>query len=327
MSAAKGKLAGTRQRRKARIAEALSILKDLGLPREQQNERSALTLLALMGLKPGTSWTDASAPLCGITPMMDFFAEHYGRRYAPNTRETVRRFTVHQFCQAGLAVANPDDPARPVNSPKAVYRIENSALMLLRKFGTTAWPSALADYLSHVETLKKRFARERKMQLIPVRLAPGRNISLTPGGQSGLVKRVVEEFCPRFTPGGRLIYVGDTGKKWAHFDKEALDALGVAVDEHGKMPDVLIHFDAKNWLVLVEAVTSHGPVSAKRHEELKSLFKGCKAGLVFVTAFTGRREMVKYLGEIAWETDVWVAEAPSHLIHFNGERFLGPYPA
>jgi hypothetical protein len=35
--------------------------------------------------------------------------------------------------------------------------------------------------------------------------------------------------------------------------------------------------------------------------------------------------MSRYLGEIAWETEVWVADAPSHLIHFNGERFLGPY--
>lgn len=109
-------------------------------------------------------------------------------------------------------------------------------------------------------------------------------------------------------------------------ESRRMRSLGVVVDEHGKMPDVVVGMDTKNWLVLIEAVTSHGPVSAKRHAELKELFKGSRAGLVFVTAFRTRRDLVRYLGDIAWETEVWVAEAPSHLIHFNGERFLGPYP-
>jgi hypothetical protein len=140
-----------------------------------------------------------------------------------------------------------------------------------------------------------------------------------------LVKDIMEKFCPAFTPEARVVYVGDAGVKWKLFDADYLAALGVTVDEHGKMPDVVIHYTAKNWLVLIEAVTSHGPVNIKRHNELKDMFTGSKAGLVFVTAFESRKAMVKYLGDIAWETEVWVAEAPSHLIHFNGERFLGPY--
>jgi adenine-specific DNA-methyltransferase len=77
--------------------------------------------------------------------------------------------------------------------------------------------------------------------------------------------------------------------------------------------------------VLIEAVTSHGPVDIKRHNELKHLFRGSKAGLVFVTAFESRKAAFKYLTQIAWETEVWCADEPDHLIHFNGERFLGPY--
>jgi hypothetical protein len=95
--------------------------------------------------------------------------------------------------------------------------------------------------------------------------------------------------------------------------------LGVKIEEHGKMPDVVVHHVARNWLVLIEAVTSHGPVNPKRRQELKGLFAGSKAGLVFVTTFHDRHKM------ISWETEVWVAESPTHLIHFNGERFLGPY--
>ena len=91
------------------------------------------------------------------------------------------------------------------------------------------------------------------------------------------------------------------------------------------MPDVVVYFPDKNWLVLIEAVTSHGPVNPKRLTELKTLFAGSEAGMVFVTAFLNRRGLHKYLGDVAWETEVWVADSPDHMIHFNGERFLGPY--
>ena len=308
-----------------KIKEALSVLKDLGLPEEQQNERSALSLLALLDMGPDTFWADASYPLRGITQMMDFFTEHYGKKYAPNTRETVRRFTIHQFVQAGLVVPNPDKPSRPTNSPKTVYQVEPGLLDLLRSYGTDNWMKKLKVYLTSAETLKKKYARERKMQRIPVQVAKRKRISLSPGGQNVLVKKIIDEFCPRFTPGARVIYVGDTDKKWAYFDEELLAELGVCVEEHGKMPDVVVYHENKKWLVLIEAVTSHGPVNPKRRLELEELFKNSSAGLVFVTTFLDRKSLMKYLNQISWETEVWVADTPTHLIHFNGERFLGPY--
>ena len=313
------------QKAEKKIKEALAILNDLGLPKQQQNERSALTLLSLLGLKPANTWEKASDPLMGITPMMDFFQEHYGKKYAPNTRETVRRQTVHQFMQAALIIANPDRPSRPTNSPKAVYQIESSALKLLRGFGKAGWNECLEQYLQTVNTLKKLYARERDMRRLPVRLENGQEIRLSPGGQNILVKKIMDDFCPLFTPGCFVIYVGDTQVKWAYFNSDALTSLGVEIQEHGKMPDVVVHHVEKNWLVLVEAVTSHGPVNPKRRQELKELFSGSTAGLVFVTAFLDRRAMLKYLNDISWETEVWIAESPTHLIHFNGERFLGPY--
>jgi len=310
---------------KTKLKEALSILKSLGLPREQQNDRSALTLLALLDLKPSAKWQDASAPLIGITPMMEFFAKYYEKTYAPNTRETVRRQTVHQFLDAGLIVENPDDESRPTNSPKAVYQIEAKALSLLRTYGTAAWQTDLRTYLSSVRTLKERYDFEREMKRIPVKINDGPLIYLSPGGQNVLIEKIITEFGERFTPGGRVVYVGDTGDKFAYFDEELLKTLGVAIEAHGKMPDVIIYRTDRNWLVLVEAVTSHGPVNPKRRGELKHLFAKSSAGLVFVTAFLTRRAMVGYLSDISWETEVWVADAPSHIIHFNGERFLGPY--
>ncbi|WP_256973647.1 BsuBI/PstI family type II restriction endonuclease [Nostoc sp. T09] len=149
--------------------------------------------------------------------------------------------------------------------------------------------------------------------------------TFSPGGQNVLIEKIINEFAQRFTPEGRLIYIGDTDEKFAHFNELALQDLGVTVDSHGKMPDVIIHYLKNNWLVLIEAVTSHGPINPKRKKELQSLFAEIKIPLVMVTAFLSRKAMVEYLADIAWETDVWIAEDATHLIHFNGEYLLQTY--
>lgn len=176
-----------------------------------------------------------------------------------------------------------------------------------------------------MKTLEKRYEKERKMRRVPVVLSNGKSIKLLPGRQNVLVKKVLADFCSLYTPGGRVLYVSDTEEKWSYLDSDALTELGLTIEEHGKMPDVVVHDLEKNWLFLIEAATSHGPVSPKHRQELKELFAGSKIGLVFVTAFLERRAMIKYLNDISWETEAWFAESPTHLLHFNGERFLGPY--
>jgi adenine-specific DNA-methyltransferase len=310
-----------------KINEAQDILRQLGFPWSQRNERSALTLLALLRLRPEDPWSAATDPLIGIAQMMDWFAGHYGRRYAPNTRETVRRRTVHQFVDAGLVTRNPDKPTRPTNSGKTVYQVERSALSLLRAYGTDEWSAGLAAYHASIESLRRFYAPERRMQRIPVTLANGEQFTLSPGGQNVLVKKVLDDFCPRFAPGGHVLYVGDTDEKFTIYDRKGLAELGVVIDQHGKMPDIVVHHAAKRWLLLIEAVTSHGPVNPKRHHDLRQLFASSTVPLVFVTAFLTRKATARFLSEISWETEVWCADAPEHMIHFNGERFLGPHPS
>jgi len=308
-----------------RIQEALDLLRALKVPQTLQNERSALTLLALLGMTPEKQWSEANAPMLGITEIMEVIAKHFSKKYAPNTRETVRRCTVHQFVQMKLVVANPDDPNRPVNSPYNRYQVASTLLKLAQTYGSPSWEINLKGFLSTAEGLQRLRPRQRDMVLIPVKLPDGKELKITAGKHNELIKRIVEEFCPRFTPDGVIIYVGDTGAKQRHFEADYLQKLGVSIDKHGKMPDVVIHHRKKDWLVLIEAVTSHGPIGMKRLNELKEIFQASRAGLVFVTAFPTRQVMMKYLKEVAWETEVWIADEPSHIIHFNGDRFLGPY--
>ncbi|MBB2943279.1 type II restriction enzyme [Actinoplanes lutulentus] len=308
-----------------RIEEARGILARLGFDRERANERSALVLLALLGMTRESPWSSATSPLVGTRAIMDWIRDQYGRNYAPNTRETIRRFTLHQFADALLVEQNPDNPSRPVNSPKWCYRIHPRALELLQHVGESDFQDLLVEYLDEVPGLRSMYAAARELRRIPVTLPGGGAVSLSPGGQNVLIKSMVEEFCEYFTPGGEVLYIGDADAKWAVLVRESLAALGVTLDQHGKMPDLVIYLRERNWLVLLEAASSHGPVDAKRHRELAKLFEGSTAGLVYVSCFPDRREMRKYLADIAWETEVWCAENPTHLIHFNGERFLGPY--
>jgi len=308
-----------------KIREALAILEDLGMPRPQLNERTALCLLALVNMSPTKRWEDCEAPLIGITPIMEWAKEHYQTDYAPNTRETFRRQSMHQFIEAGVCLYNPDKPDRPVNSPKAVYQIEPNLISVMKLYGTDAYMGALDGYKAERKTLVERYAKAREMQMVPVKVKEGYHITLSPGIHSELIRDIVEEFGPRYAPGGELIYVGDTGDKHGFFDKDLLASLGMLLDNHGKLPDVVIYMRDKNWLLLIESVTSHGPVESKRQLELARLFKTCKAGLVYVSAFPDRKTFLKYLGVIAWESEVWIADAPTHMIHFNGSRFLGPY--
>ncbi len=308
------------------IAAAQTILRALGFAARQSNEMSALVLLALANLKPKQPWLEASAPLLGITPIIEFIADSYGVSYEPNTRENIRDEAVKFFAEAGLLLRNPDKPSRPTNSPNFVYQIEPVALALLRSYGGDRWPTLLTAYLKQGASIRAEIDRTRALARVPVTLPDGRQLTLSAGGQNPLIKAVVEHFAPIFTPGGVVIYLGDTETKFLHLDTAYLAKLGITLDSAAKMPDVVIHDVKRNWLVLIEAVTSAGPVDGKRRSELKQLFKGSTAGLVFVTAFETRKAMQAFLGQISWESEVWIAEAPDHLIHFNGERFLGPYP-
>jgi adenine-specific DNA-methyltransferase len=308
-----------------KIDQALDILALLGMPRAQQNERSALTLLSLIDLKPNNLWADLKRPMIGVTPIMNWCEEFYGKKYAPNTRETFRRQTLHQFISGGLCLYNPDLPDRPVNSPKACYQITTELFDVLVKYGTDEWEIMLADWLERRVTLITQYAKEREMEMIALTLDDGTEIKLSPGNHSQLIRDIVIEFGPRFAPGAEVIYLGDTGAKEDFFKKERLAELGVTVNRKGKLPDVVLYWSEKNWLLLIESVTSHGAVDSKRHSELSTLFTEANPSLIYVTAFPDRKTMAKYLADISWETEVWTADAPTHMIHFNGDRFLGPH--
>lgn len=310
----------------SKLDEALEIIKSLGFPRQQQNERSSLTLLALAGIRESDSWKSVGRPLVRTVDIMTWMRDHYGKNYKPNTRETIRRQTIHQFEQARLIDRNPDDPRRPTNSGNTAYQLTESAVKVLRCFATNKFSKECERFIKLHGTLAAAYDRARSMVKVPVTLPDGSKAELSPGVHNELQRMIVEAFGPRFAPGSMLLYLGDTADKQLVIKTRLLTSLRIPVTSHGKLPDVVLYDKTREWLFLVEAVTSHGPVSPKRHAELEAALRDCSAGRVYVTAFMDFTTFKAYASEIVWESEVWIAEFPDHLIHFNGDRFLGPYP-
>lgn len=309
----------------SRIAELRRLLAELGFDAGRTNERSARVLAALLALKPDTKWPEADNPRLGVRAIADWIRSHWEFDYAENSRESIRRFTLHLFIDAGLVVLNEDDAERATNSSLNNYRVTPEALALVRLFGTPEFQERLQTYLQSAPGVKAKYGAARDLARIPVRLPAGVELTLGAGGQNVLLKSMVEDFCGYFAPGGQVLYIGDADSKLAVFDEAKLAELGISVNHHGKLPDLVVYQEDKNWLFLMEAASSHGPVDAKRYGELQAIFANAKAGLVFVSCFPNRAVMRRFLGDLAWETEAWNADEPTHLMHLNGSRFLGPY--
>jgi len=253
---------------------------------------------------------------------MAFIAREYGRTYAPNTRETFRRQVLHQFVQARVADYNPYEPELPTNSPRAHYALTEAALAAIRSYGTSGWDQEAVRFVAQQGSLLTRYRQRRARQEVPLQLPNGAQVRLSPGKHNRIQAAVVERFVPQFVPDSRLLYLGDTARKIIHMDVERLSSLGIPITEHDKLPDIVILDEKRNLLFLVEVVTAHGPMTPKRVVELEEMLRECKLGKIFLTAFPDLTEFRKNLQKIAWETEVWIADTPDHLVHFNGDRFL-----
>jgi type II restriction enzyme len=196
---------------------------------------------------------------------------------------------------------------------------------IVRLFGQENWLEEVDAFMSDRPTLAERLEAARHIAVVPIKLPGGETLQFSPGEHNLLQKAIIEQFLPRYGFGAAVLYVGDAAKKYLVRDEVKLAALKFFELEHGELPDIVAYSENKNWLYLIEAVHSSGPISPLRLLELKRLTSGCAADLVFVTAFLDRDTFRKFAPDIAWETEVWIADAPDHLVHFDGDKFLGPY--
>lgn len=302
-----------------KLTEAKDFLLKIGMPEQQQTDISAYALLTLTHLTPNSEWQTASNEWIRIHDVLGFTAEHYGKEYAENTRETIRKNCMHQFRDGALI----EDNGKATNSPNYRYRLTDETLYVVQSYGTADFAKRLKAYHDKYEKLVDKYASKKRMEMMPVYIN-GQALKFSPGKHNELQRAIIEEFAPRFAPHSECLYVGDTVKKDLVKDVDKLSALGFEITLHDKMPDVVLYRADTNWVYFVEAVTSVGPMSPKRILEIREMTKHVTAGKIFVTAFPDIATYKKFSSELAWETEVWLSDAPDHMIHLNGDKFLGP---
>lgn len=302
-----------------KIEEAQDILKSLQVPVKQQNEMCCLVLLAMANIKENDSWNRVTNEWIRIHDVILFIKNNFGVSYAENSRETIRKQAMHHFRNAAFI----EDNGRATNSPKYKYRLTMEMLSLLQTYNTEKWQSSVADFLRNHSSLIELYESKRNLKKMPVKIN-GVNFTFSPGKHNQLQKAILEEFAPRFAPNSECLYVGDTIEKDLVKNEERLQGLGFSITLHDKMPDVVLYSEDKNWLYFIEAVTSVGPMDPKRIKELEEMTTGVTAGKIYITAFLDFKTFKKFSESLAWETEVWIADMPDHMIHLNGDKFLGP---
>lgn len=302
-----------------RLTDAKDILETIGMPAAQQTDMAGYSILTLAGITPEMEWVKATNEWIRIHDVIQFTAEHYGRQYAENTRETIRKACMHPFRTAAVI----EDNNMPTNSPRYRYRLTKEFLEMIRTYGTTNWLNAVTKFRHEHESLIGIYASKKSVRKMPVNIN-GKDFTFSPGAHNRLQKAILEEFAPRFAPGSECLYVGDTIKKDLYKDVGKLGRLGFTITLHDKMPDVVLYREDKDWLYFIEAVASVGPMSPQRIMDINQMTERVKSGKIFVTAFPNISEYKKFASQIAWETEVWIADQPDHMIHLNGNRFMGP---
>lgn len=302
-----------------KVEEAREFLESVGMPKAQQADICCYVLLAMANVKPETPWSEATNDWIRIHDIIQFSNRFYGTTYAENSRETFRKQALHRFRTAALV----EDNGKATNSPNYRYRLTEETLKMVLVFRSSEWQESLNRFLSYHDRLIDIYASKKKMTLMPVKIN-GADFKFSAGKHNELQKAIIEEFAPRFAPNSECLYVGDTIEKDLVKNVDKLTELGFEITLHDKMPDVVLYREDKDWIYFVESVTSVGPMDPKRIFEITEMTKDVKAGKIFVTAFLDFKTYKKFAEELAWETEVWIAEMPEHMIHLNGDRFMGP---
>lgn len=313
------------------INEALDIINSLRIPLDNLSgralEKMALSFLAVCQIKKAGDWKNVKDAEDGIAlksrDIIDYINRNFKENISSGSYDDIRRKDLKLLVLAEIVARSNPDAA--TNNPTRGYCLSLDFSSVIKAYGTKEWKSTLNTTLSQKPSLTDLLARKRQLGKIEVKLPSGVLLNFSPGAHNDLQKAIIEEFLPRFAKGAEVLYVGDTAKKYLVLETKRLEELSFFEIAHEQLPDVIAYMPDKNWIVLIEAFHSTGTISPTRHLELENLCKNCSASIIYLTAFFDKQTFRANAADISWETEVWIAEHPDHMIHFNGDKFLGPY--
>lgn len=316
-----------------RVGEALEILNALGVPLDsltsRRKERMGKAFLSVSGLQPNIPWNEAKDSNDRYQllsrQIISAMNLHWNETISSGSYDTIRRDDLKLPVAALIVLNSAKNPDANTNDGTRGFALSPAAAIAIRAFGTPQWTTEVAAFLQGRQSLAEQLQRQRNLARIPVQIKDGLSLMFSPGAHNLLQKQVIESFLPIFGFGAQVLYVGDTANKSLFVDQAGLAELAFFELAHDKLPDVVAYSKTKNWLYLIEAVTTVNPISELRRRTLSLLTTQCTADVIYVTAFADRTSYRRHAHDIAWETEVWIADAPEHMIHFNGDKFLGPH--
>ena len=303
----------------SKLEEAKNILNELKVPLKQQSDLCGYVILAMADIKKNDKWAKATNKWIRIHEVIAFIRDSYEVSYAENSRETFRKQAIHHFRNAAFI----EDNGTATNSPNYRYRLTDEMLLLVKTYQSNQWEEHKNKFLKSHQNLIDLYSSKKEVRKMPVKIN-GEDFTFSPGKHNQLQKLIIEEFAPRFAENSECLYVGDTIQKDLVKNEEKLKGLGFEITLHDKMPDVVLYAEDKNWIYFVESVTSVGAMEPKRIKEIEEMTKNVSAGKIYVTAFLDFKTFKRFSDFLAWETEVWIADMPDHMIHLNGDKFLGP---
>lgn len=317
---------------KQMITDALEILQELGVPLTgltlRRKEKMAKAFLSVAGLQPNMSWSESKdnddAHQLMSRQIITHMNTHWGESISSGSYDDIRRKDLVLPVAALIVLNSAKNPNANTNDGTRGFAINPFAAKAIRQYGTAGWTQAVVNFHQGRPTLATELSRNRSLARVSVRINSDKELTFSPGGHNELQKAIIESFLPIYGHGADVLYVGDTAQKSLFLDVDGLKNIEFFELAHDKLPDVVAYSPEKNWLYLIEAVTTANPISEMRRRVLMQAASACTADLIFVTAFPDRDTYRKFSTDIAWETEVWIADAPEHMIHLNGDKFLGP---
>lgn len=312
------------------INEALYILDKFGIPLtglgQRRLERIAMAFLAVANVRQSSDWNQVeSSHALRTREIIRYWNNNFREDISESSYDDIRRKDLKLIVLANVINASATNPNAARNDGTRRFALNSEYADLIKKFGSKNWETDIEEFLQNRLTLKEQLSSNRHLNTISVVFPSGKAFNFSPGKHNELQKAIIEKFLPRYGYGAEVLYVGDTANKFLHLESERLKSLNFFELSTGELPDIVAYSKQKNWLYLIEAVHSSGVISPIRLLELKKLTELCQADIIFITAFLDRSTFRQFAPDIAWETEVWIADAPDHIIHFDGEKFLGPY--
>lgn len=315
------------------VNEAIDILFQLGIPltnlTTRRQERMAKCLIALAGITTELSWKDALSIKNNhkllSREIINYLNNQLGESLSLGSYDDIRRKDLLLPVEAGIVTKSALNPNANTNDGTRPYALSEEVAAQLRLYGTKNWQVTLVAFNKGQILLTEKLAKARALSKVSVVIDQNVVLKFSPGAHNLLQKAIIEEFLPIYGFGAEVLYVGDTSDKYLFLNEVALRKLNFEEIAHNNLPDVIAYSKTKNWLFLIEAVTTANPITEIRKLKLEEMAKNCGLPIVYLTAFPDRATFRKHVKDVAWETEVWIADTPEHLIHFNGDKFMGPY--